>query len=218
MYPFLFALKGGLRNRFADELYLRFGTDEWWKDIRAAMASGHAPNTVKVVNQVPISSHFANYVGDILKYIDGDSLRRTTTLSMTCGLQLLTAATFGQLRYLLGNNWHEFGSIFVGRKKGPRQITKNDFMSLTKTIMEVRNDLYHHRPISNQQACVDACERLMDHLDFHLGSFDAELSKSTYVRPVFSIAHSDRHDVQPPTDPIKKFVVMLTPAATGQSV
>ncbi|MCY1212755.1 hypothetical protein D9M68_151800 [compost metagenome] len=40
------------------------------------------------------------------------------------------------------------------------QIVKQDFINLTKEILDMRNDLYHHRPIQNRQKCVEACERL----------------------------------------------------------
>lgn len=194
MFPFLMAIEGALRGQLACEMYRIFGTDQWWLPYCTALNAGKQFKDVTYINGIPVpGSKFSNTVGKIIMSINGKEGKNATTI--TCGLEFLSEATFGQIRYLGEHSWAQIMHIFRGTKGDTHQIVKQDFINLTKEILDMRNDLYHHRPISNQQKCVEACERLLDHFDNHLGAFDYAISQAVYVRPVFKINRKPRHDI-----------------------
>ncbi|MEY9324388.1 hypothetical protein [Sinorhizobium fredii] len=86
-------------------------------------------------------------------------------------------------------------SLTGARRRLATPDRKDRLPGFDKAILDVRNDLYHHRPISNRQTCVDACERLLDHFDGHIGALDEALSNVVYVRPTFKIGRHARHDI-----------------------
>jgi hypothetical protein len=194
LYPLLMSVEGALRGQLASAMYRMFGVDKWWISYCAAIASGNEVTTVTAVNgfNVP-GTKFSRTIGKIIATINAKERQNAATLS--CGFEFLSGASFGQLRYVAEASWSNIMPLFRGRRGGPAQIVKADFMDLTKVILDLRNDLYHHRPISNQQSCVDACERLLDHFDHHMGAFDYALSQVVYVRPLFNIAQHARHDI-----------------------
>ncbi|WP_065376795.1 hypothetical protein [Ensifer adhaerens] len=194
MFPFLMATEGALRGQLACEMYRIFGTDQWWLPYCAALNSGKEFKDVTDINGVPVpGSKFSNSVGKIIMSINAKDGKNAATI--TCGLEFLSEATFGQLRYLGEHSWAQIMQVFRGKKGDIPQIVKQDFINLTKEILDMRNDLYHHRPISNQQKCVEACERLLDHFDHHLGAFDHAISQAVYVRPEFKVDRKPRHDI-----------------------
>lgn len=193
IFPFLMAAEGAIRNQMACEMFRMFGTDTWWLPYCAALSSGQEVKDVTQINGVPVpGSRFSNSVGKIIASINA---KGKNAASLTCGYSFLSEATFGQLRYLVEHSWAHIVQFFKGKKGDLPQIVKQDFIDLTKEILDMRNDLYHHRPISNQQKCVEACERLLDHFDHHMGSFDQALSQVVYVRPQFKVERKPRHDI-----------------------
>lgn len=194
LYPFLFSVEGALRSQLATALCGLFQDDRWWVGYCQAIARGDDPTIVQEINTVSVpGAAFSRAVAKIIDTIDSGSGMRA--IDRAGGFEFLTGATFGQLRYVVANCWTHLRQLFIGKRGGPAQIVKTDFLDLTKVILDVRNDLYHHRPVSNQQTFFDACERILDHFDHHVGAFDQALSRSVYVRPVFRIARQSRHDI-----------------------
>lgn len=195
MYPVLLSLEGGLRARLTVEFFVRFGIDRWWIPFHDALRRGEDATTVKEVNGVRVTSHLARRLADVIVSVDGDRFQHPRTAAFDCGSEFFANTTFGQLRYIVGTSWSEFGHIFRGRKGTVKAITKDEFMELTKVVLDTRNALYHHNPVNSRQACVTACEILADHLDYHLGSLDSDLGRTTYPRPEFKVAVQERHNV-----------------------
>lgn len=150
------------------------------------------------MNSVRVTSHLARRLGDVIFSIDGERFQHPKVATLTCGSQFFAETTFGQLRYIVGTSWSELGHIFRGRKGSIKAITKEEFMEMTKVILDGRNELYHHNPISSRQACVTACEILADHLDCHIGATDEEMSRTIYPRPEFKVIAQLRHHVVAP--------------------
>ncbi|MCM2503964.1 hypothetical protein NDN16_09785 [Aureimonas altamirensis] len=199
LYPLAFSVENALRARVAEATSGRFGYDTWWRPIRFAMKNGQDPQTVKEIMKVPITSKLARRVGDIIAFVDGERLTRDTTEIMTCGSAFLAGSTFGQLRYLVIDSWSVFDHLFDGKRNGLRAMSKEDFASLSKAVNDTRNDLYHHNPVAYRQRFIEACERIADHLDLHLGSIDAFLTNARYTRPEFDVTAQDRHCADYPT-------------------
>jgi hypothetical protein len=196
LYPLLFFVENALRARLAIEMYEKFRVDDWWKDILAAMRAGKDPWTVQAINGVRISRYMAERVSQILSSYDGTTAGAAKLDAMTCGTELLSPSTFGQLRYLVEKSWTEFKHIFAGSKGVTKAISKEEFKRITKVIVDVRNDLYHHNAISGpRQTFVNCCEIIADHLDGHLGSFDAAIGVCVYSRPTFLVAVHAKHHV-----------------------
>ncbi|TIR76429.1 MAG: hypothetical protein E5X15_18075 [Mesorhizobium sp.] len=193
LYPLLFHVENALRARLSLEIFDRFGIDQWWVPILKAIRSGNPAHSVKQIGTVPITRYFAVRVGHIVESVEGTRDGPAKLDQMTCGSQLLAESTFGELRYLVSNSWTDFQHIFRGSRGVIKAITKLEFSALSKVIVDVRNDLYHHRPISDRQTFVNVCEILADHLESHLGSLDTAMANATYVRPSFSVVLHDRH-------------------------
>lgn len=193
MYPLLLSLEGAFRARLTAEFFRHFGVDDWWMPIYAAIRKGGDSTSVKEINGIRVTSHLARRLGDVIMMIEGERFQHPKVATLTCGSEFFAQTTFGQLRYIVGTSWSEFGHVFRGRRGAVKAITKDEFMELTKVVLDARNDLYHHNPISSRQACVTASETLADHLDCHIGSTDAEIGRTSYPRPEFKIAPQQRH-------------------------
>lgn len=62
-----------------------------------------------------------------------------------------------------------------------------------RLIKDARNELFHSNPIKNRARVVEACERILDALDVHLGDLAADLAAVSYVPIAPSVARTARH-------------------------
>lgn len=51
-----------------------------------------------------------------------------------------------------------------------------------RVIKKTRNELFHSNPIKDRKKIVEACERMLNGLQFHLGDYDHDLGAAQYVR------------------------------------
>jgi len=82
----------------------------------------------------------------------------------------------------------------VRRGRGPRiHFHETLFVDTMRVIKETRNELFHSNPIKDRKKIVEACERILNGLQFHLGDYDHDLGAAQYVRVPTTVARTPRH-------------------------
>ncbi|EJL50524.1 hypothetical protein PMI09_05021 [Rhizobium sp. CF122] len=59
-----------------------------------------------------------------------------------------------------------------------------------RVIKETRNELFHSNPIKDRKKIIEACERILSGLQFHLGDYDHDLGAAQYVRVPATVARA----------------------------
>ena len=72
-------------------------------------------------------------------------------------------------------------------------LTKTLFNDTMRVINETRIELFHSNPIKDRKKIVEACERILNGLQFHLGDYDHDLGTAQYVRVPATVARAPRH-------------------------
>ncbi|MBB4170712.1 hypothetical protein [Rhizobium sp. BK538] len=72
-------------------------------------------------------------------------------------------------------------------------FTKTLFNDTMRVIKETRNELFHSNPIKDRKKIIEACERILSGLQFHLGDYDHDLGAAQYVRVPGTVARAPRH-------------------------
>ncbi len=192
IYPFVFAVENALRSVLADYLEERFGRMDWWTLIRDARVNGQNYTAFPTIRGVPVNPAFVKAVWRVF-----DSMANPQHIANTNGAnrsdEFYYCLTLGDLWSIMQADWTLIRPMFASDAELGFAFTKTMFVDTMRVIKETRNELFHSNPIKDRKKIVEACERILNGLQFHLGDYDSDLGVSTYVRIPATIARAPRH-------------------------
>src|SRR5215469_3638895 len=100
------------RSTVSVELETYYGQQQWWAAIYKALRKGHAATTVECIGGRKLPRDTAHLIGEILEYIDGDSLHRNIVPRITTGYLLVEQCKLSQIGKLITQHWLVFKSKF----------------------------------------------------------------------------------------------------------
>lgn len=101
--------------------------------------------------------------------------------------------TLGDLWSIMQGDWPLIRDMFAPDADLGFVFSKTLFMDTMRVIKETRNELFHSNPIKDRKKIVEACERILNGLQFHLGNYDDDLGSTQYVRVPASVTRAPRH-------------------------
>ncbi len=194
LYPFIFAVENGLRSALADRSAVKFGRMDWWMLIRDARAAGRDHMSFPHIATVPVSSAFVQAVFHAF-----ETMTNPLHLSSVAGPdrtdEFYYTLSLGNLWTILRHDWNLTRSMFCSDEEMGMKLDVKTFNDTMRVIKNARNEIYHSNPISNRTKVVEACERLLDGLNVHLGDYDTDLGAAQARRVPATVNRAARHAV-----------------------
>ncbi len=197
LYPFIFQVENALRGYTGERLSTAFTDAYWWRILLDAVSSGRTDayfvvgaDGKKRLRGVPVNPAF---IRETMFGINAMSSSQQNVLGNgACRAgQFFEELTLRSLAKIVQADW---------KLCGLSRLHKSDFNTHMATILEARNELFHGNPIKNRSSVITACERVLDSVEFHLGTFDAALGNTVYTRPAPSVPRGPRHLTPPLQD------------------
>ena len=191
IFPFVFAVENAMRSAFAEASAGKFGRLDWWVLIRDARDRGHNASGFPNIRTVPVNHVFVKSVFQAFDNITNPEHIHAITGSNKTD-EFYYTLSMGDLWNILRADWALTRSMFCSESLGFR-LNQQDFNDTMRLIKDARNEIYHSNPIKNRVKVVEACERLLDGLNFHLGDYDADLAATKMVRVPPKVRRAHRH-------------------------
>ncbi|MGV1856009.1 hypothetical protein [Rhizobium rhizogenes] len=192
IYPFVFAVENALRSVLADYLEERFGRLDWWVLIRNARDNGQTYAAFPNILGTAVNPSFVKAVWRVF-----DNMVNPQHISSVTGNnktdEFYYCLTLGELWKIMEADWLLIRDMFAPDAALGFTFTKTLFNDTMRVIKETRNELFHSNPIKDRKKIVEACERILNGLQFHLGDYDHDLGATQYVRVPPSVARTPRH-------------------------
>ena len=192
IYPFVFAVENALRSVLADYLEERFGRMDWWTLIRNARYNGQTYSAFPNILGTPVNPAFVKAIWRVF-----DNMANPQHVSSIIGNnktdEFYYCLTLGELWSIMQADWLLIRDMFASDATLGFAFTKTLFNDTMRVIKETRNELFHSNPIKDRKKIVEACERILNGLQFHLGDYDHDLGTTQYVRVPPSVARAPRH-------------------------
>lgn len=192
LYPFVFAVENGLRSALAEQSGAKFGATHWWTLIRDGRANGQTPQHFPNVWTVPVSTAFVKAVWRAF-----DNMTNPGHVKAMSGPdrtdEFFYSLSLGDLWGILGADWAMTRGMFCSDAELGFKLNRKTFDDTMRVVKDARNELYHSNPIKDRTKVVEACERLLNGLNVHLGDYDTDLGASQYVRVPPTVARLTRH-------------------------
>lgn len=192
LYPFVFAVENSLRSALAEHSAAKFGGMHWWTLIRDARDRGQTPHAFANIWTVPVSLAFVKAVWRAFDnvtnpvHVQGMSGPDRTDEFYYC-------LSLGDLWGILSSDWTMTRGMFCSDAELGLKFNRKTFEDTMRVIKEARNELYHSNPIKDRTKVVEACERLLNGLNVHLGDYDVDLAAAQYVRVPPTVVRGARH-------------------------
>lgn len=197
LYPFFFSVENALRALAGRKYHEAFGDPYWWQEITNAYENNlthedfplvvEDKREFRILKGVLVNPIF---VKDCLFVVGGMAKRQRNDLNYEdCPASMFyEKMTIKGLMDIISADY---------RLCSLPSMTKNDFVNAMNKIHKARNELYHSNPIKNRNQVFSSCERVLDAINFHLGSFDEALKSSNFVRSSPGIKRKPRHCIPP---------------------
>ncbi|MBY5690351.1 hypothetical protein HFO41_16185 [Rhizobium leguminosarum] len=192
IYPFVFGVENALRSVLADYLEERFGRMDWWVLIRNARQNGQAYTAFPNILGTPVNPAFVKAVWRVFdNMVNPQHIKDVTGNNKSD--EFYYCLTLGELWKIMEADWLLIRDMFASDAVLGFTFTKTMFIDTMRVIKETRNELFHSNPIKDRKKIVEACERILDGLQFHLGDYDTDLGAATYVRVPSTVLRQPRH-------------------------
>jgi hypothetical protein len=192
IYPFVFAVENALRSVLADYLEERFGRMDWWVLIRNARQNGQTYTAFPNILGTPVNPAFVKAVWRVFdNMVNPQHIKDVTGNNKSD--EFYYCLTLGELWRIMEADWVLIRDMFAPDAVLGFTFTKTMFVDTMRVIKETRNELFHSNPIKDRKKIVEACERILNGLQFHLGDYDFDLGAATYVRVPPTILRQARH-------------------------
>ncbi|NKM42075.1 hypothetical protein GFL68_28200 [Rhizobium laguerreae] len=167
-----------------------YRTDEWWRPVEIALASGNDLRQINKINGSTVSRATVKTIEHILTGPGSGGLRRVGS-----GYELLASGTMAHVGQMIEQHWcHMISALNPKHKHRPQgRMTSQEFMGLFNRVRNARNDLFHHRLVSGQDRLIEIVEELLDLLDIHLGDTYGKIAASNVTPLAFKIPVEMRH-------------------------
>lgn len=192
IYPFVFAVENALRSVLADYLEERFGRMDWWTLIRNARQNGQTYRSFPVILGTQVNPGFVKAVWRVF-----DTMTSPQHISSITGSnktdEFYYCLTLGDLWSIMQGDWPLVRGMFAPDAELGFTFDKTVFNNTLRVIKDTRNELFHSNPIKDRKKIVEACERILNGLQFHFGDYDHDLGAAQYVRVPSTIIRAARH-------------------------
>lgn len=192
IYPFVFAVENALRSVLADYLEETFGRMDWWTLIRNARQNGSTYTAFPNILGTVINPAFVKAVWRVF-----DSMTNPQHIANVSGNgktdEFYYCLTLGELWIIMRSDWLLIRNMFALDAEFGFSFTKTLFNDTMRVIKETRNELFHSNPIKDRKKIIEACKRILNGLQFHLGDYDHDLGATQYVRIPASVVRTQRH-------------------------
>lgn len=192
LYPFVFAVENGLRSALADNSTTKFGRVDWWTLIRDGLASGKNHTAFPHIATVPVSSAFVQAVFQAFNNMSNPA-HQANVAGPDRTDEFYYTLSLGDLWTILRTDWALTRGMFCSDRDMGLKFDKKAFNDTMRVIKDARNEIFHSNPIKNRSKVVEACERILNGLNFHLGDFDADLGAAQAGRAVPTVLRTARH-------------------------
>ncbi|WP_155905058.1 hypothetical protein [Methylopila sp. M107] len=194
IYPFIFAVENGIRSVLADYTGERLGRMDWWTLVRDAKGRGKSPGDLTHINGTQVPAGFIKAVwGAIDRITNPIAVRKINGADRVD--EFYYCLTLGDMWSIVDSHWPFMRDMFCPDNELGYSLNKTAFNNTMRVIKEARNELFHSNPIKDRRVVVDACERLLDAMQFHLGDYDLDLSEIRYARIPPTITRQGRHAI-----------------------
>ncbi|ULJ82801.1 hypothetical protein MF410_35760 (plasmid) [Rhizobium sp. C104] len=191
IYPFVFAVENALRSVLADYLEERFGRMDWWTLIRNAWQHGQTYAAFSSILGTTVNPAFVKAVWRVFDTMTNQ--QQASLAGNDKSDEFYYCLTLGDLWAIMQGDWPLVRDMFAPDAALGFTFTKTLFVDTMRIIKDTRNELFHSNPIKDRKKIVEACERILNGLQFHLGDYDHDLSVAQYVRVPSSVARTHRH-------------------------
>lgn len=192
IYPFVFAVENSLRSVLADYLEDRFGRMDWWTIIRDGRDAGQTYQNFPNIRGVVINPGFVKAVWKVF-----DDIISATLIHKVTGPdksdEFYYCLTLGELWSIIKADWGLMRGMFCANAELGFNLDKTVFDDTLRVIKETRNELFHSNPIKDRKKVVEACERILNALQFHLGDYDADLGAAQCSQIPPTVNRAQRH-------------------------
>lgn len=192
LYPFVFAVENGLRSALADHSTAKFGRVDWWTLIRDGRDAGKDHTAFPHIATVPVSSAFVQSVFQAFANM-GNPAHQASMTGPDRTDEFYYTLSLGDLWKILRKDWSLTRGMFCSDREMGLKFDKNAFDDTMRVIKDARNEIFHSNPIKHRSTVVEACERILNGLNVHLGDFDVDLGAAQAGRVVPSVARTARH-------------------------
>ena len=185
LFPVFFVFESAWRSLVAARLDALYQTGDWWHPIRDLVAAGREPSASMRLAGTVTTREVVITIVHILKApgVRPGSLQTT--------YELLSAGTLGALERIIERNWSPVAQVLANRSADGR-MTLETFKASYRLVREARNEMFHHRRVSDRREVLKAAETLLGALDMDLAARIADirgaevpldLLRSARVRP-----------------------------------
>lgn len=192
LYPFIFAVENGLRSALADRSAAKFGRVDWWVLIRDARAIGLDHTSFPRIGTTTVNSGFVQAVFRAFETMT-NPLHIHSIAGNERSDEFYYTLSLGDLWTILRHDWEMTRTMFCSDKELGMKLTFTAFNDTMRVIKDARNDIYHSNPTSHRTQVVEACERLLNGLNVHLGDYDADIGAAQARRVPATVKRSARH-------------------------
>jgi len=191
LYPVFHSFETAFRSTVAVGLETHYDHKRWWRKIYEELRKGHPANTVRQIGAVPVTSHAAQAIGQIINAIDGESFQRGLVGNFNNGFEFVERCDLNDIYKLIDTHWHLFRPKL--KSKG-RLLSNTDFKAKFHNVREARNNVYHHKSVSEMRKVVEDAEELLDCLNFSLSFVCRKMSEARVPHLKFLISEDNvRH-------------------------
>ncbi|HXW48602.1 MAG TPA: hypothetical protein VEK31_04080 [Xanthobacteraceae bacterium] len=190
LFPIFHTFETAFRSTVAVTLEDHYHHARWWRGIYNQLRNGNSATSITQIGGVPIPSHAAHRIGQIMMAIDGDQWQRNIVSGLKNGYQFVEWCDLGHIRQLIEEHWRVFSPRFAQ----PKRLTLADFKAKFDRVREARNDVYHHKAVARLANVVATAEELLDYLNCSIDFVYHKITAATPTAPQFSFPIQHRHN------------------------
>lgn len=192
MYPYVFTVENSLRSALAEHLGSHFDRLDWWVIVRDFQRAGKDPSSLGHIRGKTVNARFLKSVWRALENIVApEKIQLIDGPDKTD--EFFYCTTLGDIWEMTRADWSLTRGMFSSDQQLGYKLDQTMFNNTMRLIKDARNELFHSNPIKNRARVVEACERILDALDVHLGDLAADLAAVSYVPIAPSVARTARH-------------------------
>lgn len=185
LFPVFFVFESAWRSFVAATLRASYGDDQWWHEIRDAVAQGADVDDISLLNGRPAAAELVRTIAHALA-------GTTTCGNLSTTYELLEVCGLHHVGKLIEFHW----SIVADRLNLAASSAvsgRSGFDALFQRVRRARNDAYHHRVVAGRSEVLLAAEQLMDLLDVHLGARLERVAAQTPSPLTITMPIASRH-------------------------
>lgn len=198
LYPFIFAVESALRSAAAEHYPNVFRSSDWWTVIRDKYNEGGSArdfqkdkNGKMNIRGIKVNPAFIKSLFSSIEKIGKKNSHFIQGNDNTD--ELYSCITLNDLCKIIHSDWEISKGMFYSYISDGNILDKKYFIDNTNNIIKTRNELFHSNPVKERAKIYRSCEKILDTLGFHIGTYDENLRQSQYIRTTPEINICNRH-------------------------